>query len=121
MVVLQKCCTKLEKKKRLFLEKRKDDIDKHYCSNYSQNESNIALMLHIGLVNYLRISNLQKLFHTLPYFAIFCKNRRKLKKNDFKKKNRISTCVLTRFCLHSETSIWMSFCFLRARDGTRKT
>ena len=27
-----------------------------------------ALMLHIGLVNYLRISNLQKLFHTLNHY-----------------------------------------------------
>ena len=40
-------------------------IGKNRSSDYIQNESNTAFTLHIGLVNYLRISNLQKLFHTL--------------------------------------------------------
>ena len=40
-------------------------IGKNRSSDYIQNESNTAFTLHIGLVNYLRISNLQKLFHTI--------------------------------------------------------
>ena len=48
-------------------------IDKYICDDYSQNEPNSSIIATIWLINYLRISNLQKLFPLEDYseFSVY--------------------------------------------------